>query len=123
MQNKPLGEFKITAMTPEVLKERFPEVHKAIYDEGFSNGKLSGKAEGERLEREKNLRYTETMTKAQPVPQPLTAAQETAKNSKYFEMLSKDYMREHKVSLGKAMVACAKLYPAEHRAYIEAANS
>lgn len=118
-----MHEFKITSMTPELLKERFPEVHKAIYDEGLSHGKMSGLAEGARVEREKNLHYVAAMTKAQPVTLPLTAIEETARDSKYFETLSGNYMREHKVSLGRAMIACAKLYPAEHRAYIKATNS
>jgi hypothetical protein len=96
-------------------------VHKTIYEDGFAHGKLSGKAEGERTGMEAGIQYAKTMTP--PVRPPLTAAEEAAKDSKYFEMLARDYMREHKVSLGRAMIACAKLYPSEHRAYIEATNS
>lgn len=112
-----MHEFKITTMTPELLKERFPEVHKAIYDEGMAHGKISGRDEGERIGMEQGIRYGKAT--AQPVTLPLTAVQETAN----FEMLARDYMREHKVSLGRAMITCAKLHPTEHLEFIKVTNS
>lgn len=115
--------FKITAMTPEVLKDRFPDVYKAIHDEGYAHGKISGRVEGEKTGHEQGQRYAETMARMHPVPPVLTAAEQTAKDGKYFEMLAKQYMVEHKCSLGRAMMACAKLHPAEHLEFIKKSNS
>ena len=36
-------DFKITAMTPEVLKEKFPEVFTAIESQGYAKGSAEGK--------------------------------------------------------------------------------
>ena len=39
-------DFKITAMTPEVLKEKFPEVFTAIETQGYSRGLAEGQEKG-----------------------------------------------------------------------------
>lgn len=41
-----MGDFKITAMTPEVLKEKFPEVFTAIESQGYAKGLAEGKDVG-----------------------------------------------------------------------------
>lgn len=42
---------------------------------------------------------------------------------KDFEMLVSEYMQEHKVTRGKAMLACARLYPEQHENWIRQTNS
>ncbi|MCF6147278.1 MAG: hypothetical protein E3K37_01320 [Candidatus Kuenenia sp.] len=50
-----MNDFKITAMTPETLAEKFPDVFKAVesngyvkgVDEGFKDGHIKGFAEGQ----------------------------------------------------------------------------
>lgn len=172
-------DFKITAMTPEVLKEKFPEVFAAIETQGYARGSAEGKdvglkeghikgfcsgAESERkrieavesqllvghealiaqlkadgkttgeqaamlvlgAEREKRKTRMQALedSSVKPVPPSNTDAEQfKVVGTKDFEVLAKEYVAEHKVSLGKAMIACAKLYPTEHLEFIRKTNS
>ncbi len=43
-----MSDFKITAMTPEILAEKFPEVFKAIEDKGYTKGCIDGDTKGKK---------------------------------------------------------------------------
>lgn len=114
-----MHDFKITVMTPEILADKFPDVFKAIRDEGFATGKIAGKAEGEIVGRNQADLYNRYMAQSTQPVQP----QSTQTHRKNFEVLTKEYMEENKCSKGKAMMACAKSHPAEHQDFINRTNS
>lgn len=41
---------------------------------------------------------------------------------KSFETLVDEFMRTHKVTRGRAMVACARAYPSQHEEFIKRTN-